>query len=135
MRAVYILGDFSEVEIAGHDDEWAAFALCLEQGAADMDCEIAYDPAPYSAGARKIHLVTAPGEKVRFAVDRDGNVAISGDPALLQGLSRTVANFARDFNEGEHIHVDYQGEEHFIGQDSTPTVLFHLGRSTRTRSS
>ncbi len=125
MKAVYYLGDFNEIELAGDEVEWTAFALCLEQGTCEIDCKITDDPSPYSSCIHKIFLTTLPGKKVCFKIDRQSNMLVTGDLELLQILSSTVANFARDFKPGDHIHIDYQGPDHFVGRDSIPVVLAH----------
>ncbi len=127
MKAVYTIGQLSEIEVAGNDVELTAFALCLTHESADIDCEIVPDPSPYSDCARKIRVVAHAGEKVRFAVDRNRNIIVSGDAAQLQMLAKTVESFAQDSKEGEHIHVDYLGEQHWVHHDSISVVFLHHG--------
>lgn len=125
MKVTYTLGQFSEIEISGNEVEWVAFAIALEQGAAAIDCEAVEDPSPYSHCSRMIRIAPRRGTKVRFCVVSGDSLIIEGDPELLQKLAQTAANFGQDFKVGEHIHIDFQGEDHFIGQDSIPVVFAH----------
>lgn len=129
MRVVYTLGEFGEIEITGDAVEWIAFALALEQGMVDIDLETVDDPSPYSGAADGLRVSTAPGEKVRFEIEPPRRLVVTGDASLLHGLAQSARTFGFDFQDGQHVHIEYQGEEHFIGRDSIPAVFTHASRS------
>jgi hypothetical protein len=81
------------------------------------------DPAPYSGCAGQIKIVHAKGEKVAFLIDAIGNLVLQGDPGFIASVSRSAMNFGRDFEDGTHIHIDYQGEDHFVSQKSFSMVF------------
>ncbi len=60
---------------------------------------------------------------MKLAMAPFADLVIQGDPALLVILSETMSNFGQDFEEGCHIHIDFQGDEHFIAKESASTVL------------
>jgi hypothetical protein len=123
MKAVFSLQPFKEVEISATPLEWRAFALAVMEHGAIVPCEPVTNAAPYADYARKIHVLHQQGKKVVFAISPEADLIVQGDPLFLENLSETANNFANDFAKGSHIHIDYQGDEHYVGKDSASTVL------------
>lgn len=123
MRAVYSNGAFKEIVISGSALEWNAFALALKQDGSVVPCEPVENPAPYSHCADEIHVLHRTGEKIVIFSTPRGVLIIQGDPTLIEKLSETALNFGNDFPGGTHIHIDYQGDSHFVAGNSTPTVF------------
>jgi hypothetical protein len=127
MRATYCQGEFREIEISGNSAEWLAVADALGQANAELSCEVVEDPSPYSHYGKRITICRVHGAKVRIDVTPDGGLIVLGDFESLRKLARTTENFGRDFRNGDHIHIDYQGGDHHIAHESIPTVFMHAG--------
>ncbi len=123
MNVVFSERPFEEVEIAGTRAEWLALSMALREDGSVVPGEPVLNPAPFSGCARCIVIRHHPGEKVKLAMAPFADLVIQGDPALLVILSETMSNFGQDFEEGCHIHIDFQGDEHFIAKESASTVL------------
>jgi hypothetical protein len=124
MKAIYSDEQFGELEISGTSLEWKAFGIALGHDGAEIPCLKVADPTPYSHSFARIRVSHKMTQKVEFSVAAEESLLIQGDPALLCMLSQTATNFS-DFQKGAHIHIEYQGEQHHIGQTSIPAVFMH----------
>jgi hypothetical protein len=127
MKVLYSGGRFREVEIAGNRHDWQAFAAALQKDGSRIACPRVDNPAPYEKSLICISIVHQAGRKAEIATGAGDELTVVGDPGLLEVLSQTARTFARDFREGQHIHIEYQGEDHFVALESVPTVFSYEG--------
>ena len=130
MKTVFTSGDFKEIEISGSKVEWLAFSDVLKSGDGQIDCDHVANPSPYSKSAAMIQVirdVDGRDNKVSFQIDKNDCLLVRGDSTQLQKLSLAAEGFGKNFEKNDHIHIEYQGESHFVAQDSTPVVFMHLG--------
>ncbi len=123
MKAEYSEGQFKELDISGNPLEWIAFALAVSQHGVFIPCEQIADLPEKCVSIAEIQVRHTIGKKIKFELVEGQTIVISGDPAFLTKLSETINNLASDPDNRRHIHIDYQGEEHFIDQTSICTVL------------
>lgn len=127
MKALYSTEPLKEIEISGTSLEWNAFALAVEQDGSIVPCENVASTAPYAHAARTIQVLHKKNSKVAFHVTSENEIILEGDPTLLENISGTATNFGNDFRKGNHIHIDFQGEDHYIDEHSISTIFMHEG--------
>lgn len=127
MRALYSTTPCAEIEISGTAVEWIAFGLAMGQDGATIPCDAHGSTAPYAHAATRIHVVHRKGCKVAFEVGPSNDIVLAGDPSFLRDLAETVNNFGTQFEKGTHIHIDYQGDDHWVDERSVSTVFMHEG--------
>ena len=127
MKALYSTEPLKEIEISGTALEWNAFALAVEQDGSIVPCEKMDAPAPYAHAAQIIRVLHKKNSKVAFQVTPEREVVLVGDPTLLENVAGTATNFGNDFRKGNHIHIDFQGEDHYIDENSISTIFMHEG--------
>ena len=127
MRALYSTTPCAEIEISGTAVEWVAFGLAMQQDGSIVPCDVAGSCAPYAHAATRIHVAHKKGRKVGFEVSSFNEIVLSGDSTLLQDLAETANNFGTEFEKGTHIHIDYQGDDHFVDETSVSTIFMHDG--------
>jgi len=120
-------GDYPEIEISGTGVEWSTLAQAVRRDGIVVPCESDADPHPYARFGHQIVVTHASGQKVRFTLSEEG-VTIAGDPVHLETLSRVISALSSPLPPGYHVHVDYQGNDHYIASDSVPAILLHLSQ-------
>jgi hypothetical protein len=123
MKADYVEGQFRELEISGNATEWLAFSMALQQDGTSIPCQPLDNLPEKHVSISSIRVQHFPDQKVKIIYLEKDTVLIAGDPKLLGTFSKSVENFATDFADGTHIHIDYQGDDHFVDLDSICTVL------------
>ena len=98
----------------------------LEDGAVIPCQESGMDVAPYSKFLRSIVVQFSAGRPAEIQVVSGETLSITGDQAALRILSSTLANFARDWTKGEHVHIEYYDGHPSLSPESVPVVLTHL---------
>ncbi len=119
-------GDYSEIELSGTAAEWLALAHAVRHNGTVIPCESDFNPQPYARIGHQITIIHIPEQKVRFRAC-EGGVEIEGDPAYLESLSRVMSALSCSLSAGYHVHVEYQGGDHFVASGSVPAILMHLG--------
>jgi hypothetical protein len=119
-------GDAAEIELSGTPLEWSALAFAVQHAGTVIPCESVGDPQPYARFGHQILISHAPNQKVRFEISGE-TVEIAGDPSHLETLSRTMAGLSASLPPGYHVHIEYQGDDHYIASGSVPTILLLCG--------
>jgi hypothetical protein len=120
-------GDYPEIELSGTGVEWSALAQAVRHDGLVVPCESDADPRPYARFGDQIVVAHTPNRKVRFAISEVG-VEITGDPVHLETLSRVMSTLSGPLPPGYHVHVDYQGDDHFVASDSVPVILLYVSQ-------
>lgn len=118
-------GDYPELEISGTAVEWLALAQAVRHDGVVVPCESGSDPQPYARFGHQMVVAHVPDQKVRFVISNDG-VEIVGDPIHLETLSQVMSGFTDSLPSGYHVHVEYQGDNHYVASGSVPAILLHL---------
>jgi len=118
-------GDCPEVELSGTAVEWLALALAVRHDGVVIPCESGSDPQPYARFGHQMVVAHVPGQKVRFTIANDG-IEIAGDPAHLETLSQVMSGFTDSLPHSYHVHVEYQGDNHYVASGSVPAILLYL---------
>jgi len=118
-------GDCPEIEISGTAVEWLALAEAVRHDGVVVPCESGSDPQPYARFGQQMVVIHVPDQKVRFAIFNDG-VEIAGDPAHLEILSQEMSGPTNSLPGGYHVHIEYQGDSHYVASGSVPAILLHL---------
>lgn len=112
-----------ELEIEGTAVEWEAFSVAIMHPSIVIPCEVVAASAPYDRCLPRLRVGHVTGQTVEFQVTAADEFLLIGDSCYLEKLSTTARNLSRDFHSGSHIHIEYQGETHYIGRNSIPAVL------------
>ena len=88
-----------------------------------IECEPVNDPSPFEYSTRILRVFHKYGQKVTFCLGTDGSLVVTGDPDLLTILSQNANALGLGGGRDYHIHIEYLGEDHYVGKDSIPMVF------------
>src|SRR5262249_30349977 len=127
MGALFSTTPCAEIEISGTAVAWIAFGLAMGQDGAAIPSHPDGSTAPYAHAATRIHVVHRKRCKLAIEVRPTDDIVLAGDPSFLRDLAETVNIFGTQFEKGTHIHIDYQGDDHWVDERSVSTVFMHEG--------
>lgn len=120
-------GDTRELEIRATETDLVELSAKLLKDGSVIECERnSTDIAPYPYLLSVIVIEIIPDDSVKLRVIKNNELMISGDSRKLSILSETIANFAKDWVAGEHIHLEYFEDHPYLAEDSIQAVLTHL---------
>ncbi len=116
-----------EVEIAGTEQEFLELSEKLKQGDSKMENNAeGQDVRPYSRFLSEIQVRVIPSHSLEFQVVQQKKLFIQGDYQKLSILAQEIMEFAKDCNQGKHIHIEYFDSHFYLSPNSVPVVIAHL---------
>jgi hypothetical protein len=116
-----------EVEIAATEQELLELSEKLKEGNLQVESNAkGYDVHPYSRFLSEIQVRIIPGHLVEFQVIQQEKLFIQGDYQKISILAEEILEFAKDCNQGEHIHIEYFDSHFYLSPNSVPVVIVHL---------
>jgi hypothetical protein len=82
--------------------------------------------APYTRFISGLEVSLTSFQLVECRLISEKQLLVSGDRERLSLLSKTVANFATDWREGEHLHIEHFDGHIYLSPNSISIVLSHL---------
>ena len=113
-----------EMELRGSGTEFKEFAAGLRSGS-EVSVFLAEvpDPSPYDRSLSRV-LIRSGSGKVEVALIDDGqSLLICGGAEFMAVMAANFDGFAEDGVRGEHAHIEYFPQHHYLAEDADPLVL------------
>lgn len=116
-----------ELELRASGQELYQLSKALEGDGTTMECETAgVTVSPYSKLLRHISVAVAHDQDVEIRIAEDEDLQISGGRPKLSIFAEAVYTFAKEWGEGEHLHIEYYDNHPYLAPTSLPLVMTHL---------
>ena len=113
-----------EMEFRGSSAQFKEFAAKV-RGGSDVSTSLdeAPAPSPYDSSLSRVIISGGSGKVVIALIDGGQSLLVCGAGEFMAVLAATIEGFAEDGVRGEHAHVEFFPDHHYLMEEAEPLVL------------
>ena len=113
-----------DMELRGSSSQFKEFAARLRSGGEiPVSPDEVLDPSPYDRALSRVVIRSGSGKVVVTLMDDGQSLLICGGGEFMAVLAANIEGFAEGGAYGEHAHIEYFPDHHYLAEDAEPLVL------------